>query len=274
MRYRYATLVILPLAGCAPKQDATPAVPPEVTFTATDFAFTGPDSIAPGFTTIRMVNQGAQDHHLILGRIDDGKTLQDVMTYAQANPGKVPAYVTWHGAVNGVAAGQADGALLNLPAGNYFAVCFLPDPTDGREHLAKGMIKELKVAGPPSAAAAPPVDGEIRLRDYAFTMPALTAGRHTFKVVNEGPEVHELQVVRLHEGASAQDYLAAMAPGAQGPPPGVMAGGPGAYSQAGEGYWTVTLSPGRYALLCFVPDTTGKPHFMLGMVREVTIPAS
>jgi hypothetical protein len=246
MRLRNAPLLLFPLAACTPKPDAAPAAaPPEVTFIATDFAFSGPDSIAPGFNTIRMVNQGAQDHHLILGRIEDGKTLQDVMADAQANPGKVPAYVTWYGAVNGLAAGQADGALVNLPAGNYFAVCFLPDPADGREHLAKGMIRELKVAGTPTAAAAPTVDGEIRLHDYAFMTPEFTAGTHTYKVVNDGPEVHELQVVRLNDGASAQDFVAAMAPGAKGPPPGVMFGGPGAYSKGGEGYWTVTFTPGR-----------------------------
>jgi hypothetical protein len=54
-----------------------------------------------------------------------------------------------------------------------------------------------------------------------------------------------------------------------------MIGGPGAYSRGLEGYWTVTLTPGNYVLLCFVPDPAdGKPHLMKGMVREFTISAS
>lgn len=276
MRLRYAPALLAALAACSPKPDATPATAaPEVTFTATDFAFAGPDTIAPGFTTIRMVNQGAQDHHLILGRIDDGKTLQDVTAYMKEHPGAEPPFMTWRGAVAAVAAGGSDGATTDLPSGKYIAICFLPDPTDGREHLSKGMMKEVVVAGSPGLAQAPKAEGEIRLKDYAFEIPALAAGTHTFRVINDGPLTHELQVVRLNDGATSQDYLAAFAPGAKGPPPGVMIGGPGAYSKGLEGYWTVTLTPGNYALLCFVPDPAdGKPHFMKGMVRDISVPAT
>ena len=34
----------------------------------------------------------------------------------------------------------------------------------------------------------------------------------------------------------------------------------------------VDLTPGEYALLCFVPDAgDGKPHVAHGMVRQVTV---
>jgi hypothetical protein len=274
---RHTTVVLSVLfSACAPKPEAAPSNAPQwVTFTATDFAFAGPDSIAPGFTTIRLVNQGTQDHHLILGRLEDGKTLQDLMAFAKDHPGAEPPFLSWRGAANGIAAGGSDGATVDLPSGKYIALCFLPDPTDGRDHLSKGMIKELVVAGSPGPAQAPEAEGEIRLKDFSFELPALVAGTHTFRVINDGPLTHELQVVRLNDGATAQDYLAAFAPGAKGPPPGVMIGGPGAYSRGLEGYWTVTLTPGNYVLLCFVPDPAdGKPHLMKGMVRELSIPAT
>jgi uncharacterized cupredoxin-like copper-binding protein len=40
------------------------------------------------------------------------------------------------------------------------------------------------------------------------------------------------------------------------------------------GTFTTTLTPGRYAIVCFVPDAKdGKPHEMHGMVREFTVAA-
>src|SRR5690606_12306046 len=76
---RLPTLVVLCMAtACAPIDEApeAPVAPQEVTFTATDFAYTGPDTIAPGMTRMTMVNDGPQGHHLILIRIDDGHTYQ------------------------------------------------------------------------------------------------------------------------------------------------------------------------------------------------------
>jgi len=276
MRYSFAPALLAALAACAPKSETTPPdSPQEVVFTAKDFTFSGPDSIVPGFTAIRFVNAGTQDHHLIFGKLDEGKTLQDVMAYMKENPAAVPAHLTWHGAGNAIAPGGSTGSTVDLPAGHYVLICFLPDPADGKPHVMKGMMKELVVAGTPSSAKAPEAHGEIRLKDFTFEAPALTAGTHTFHVVNDGPQVHEVQLLRLNDGATIQDFLAAMAPGAKGPPPGVLMGGPGAYRAGLDSYWTVTFTPGNYAFVCFVPDSAdGMPHMMKGMVREFTIPAS
>jgi hypothetical protein len=36
--------------------------------------------------------------------------------------------------------------------------------------------------------------------------------------------------------------------------------------------FTADFVPGKYALICFLPDAKdGKPHFMHGMVQEVTV---
>jgi hypothetical protein len=37
-------------------------------------------------------------------------------------------------------------------------------------------------------------------------------------------------------------------------------------------YFTGEFEPGRYGLICFVPDTvTGRPHFLHGMTTEFTV---
>jgi hypothetical protein len=273
MPVRHAWLLCLPLAACAPK--AGPAVPQHVVFTATEFSFTGPDSIAPGVTTIRLVNAGQQDHHLILGQLAPGKTMADLVAFAQANADAEPPFLKWRGGANGVAHGDSTGSTTDLPAGNYVLICFLPDPTDGKPHIVKGMMRPLTVAGPRHEAPVPVAMGEIRLKDFTFVTPPLTAGTHTFRIVNDGPQTHEVQLVRLAEGVTGQQFMAAMAPGSTTPPPGVMVGGPGALSSGLEDFWTVTITPGTYLMVCFVPDTaTGAPHVAKGMVHEFTVPAS
>jgi hypothetical protein len=264
-------------AACAPKAEppSPPAAePPVVTFVATDFAFEGPDTIAPGFTTIRMVNQGSQQHHLILARLDEGRTLDSLMAHFQANPAGDPPWATWRGAANSVVAGDSTGATIDLPAGRYALLCFIPDPADGGPHLVKGMVRELIVAGEPTGAAAPVATAELRLEDLSFTMPAWTAGTHVIHVINDGPQVHEAQLIRLAEGKTAQDYLATGVPGYQGEPAATPLGGAGAFGPGLDGYWTVTLEPGTYLLVCYVPSPDGTPHLLQGMIQEFTVAAA
>jgi hypothetical protein len=273
MTVRYALLPLLALSACAPRAEA-PAAPQEVVFTATEFSFTGPDSIAPGVTTIRLVNAGQQDHHLILGQLEPGKTMEDLTTFVQAHPETEPPFLKWRGSANGVAHGDSTGSTADLPAGQYVLICFLPDPTDGKPHLTKGMMRPLTVAGPRHEAPLPVAAAEIRLKDFSFVSPPLTAGTHTFHIINDGPQTHEVQLVRLNDGVTSQQFLATLAPGSTTPPPGVMLGGPGALSTGLDDYWTVTFTPGSYLFLCFVPDTDGMPHMIKGMVHEFTVEAT
>jgi uncharacterized cupredoxin-like copper-binding protein len=269
MRIVPAPSVLLLLGACTA---SAPAAPQQVRFTAREFAFSGPDSIAPGVTRITMVNAGTQPHHLILGRVDDGKTVADVEAGMKEHPQAAAPYLSYRGASNMIMPGDSSSSVSDLPAGHYMLICFVPDPVDQTPHAFKGMTKEIVIAGPRHEAPLPTSDAEIRLRDFAFVAGDIAAGTHTFHVLNDGPQIHEIQLVRLNEGATAQQFLAGLAPGAAGPPPGVFLGGPGALS-AGEGdYWTVTLKPGKYLFLCFVPDlTSGAPHFAKGMIRELTV---
>lgn len=260
------------LAACA--AEAEPATPQEVVFTATDYAFAGPDTIRPGVTTIRMDNHGASPHHLILGRFEDGYGMQDLQAFADTNPMGEPPFVTWRGAVGTVSPHAADASTADLPAGNYVLICFIPDSA-GTPHMMHGMIRQMVVTGERHEAPIPEAAITIRMSDFTYNPLTLTAGTHTIRVINDGPQTHEAQLVRLHEGATIEQFLGAMAPGAAGPPPGEEIGGSGALSPGLDNYWTVTLTPGSYAIICFVPDPSdGMPHAMKGMVQTFTVPAS
>ena len=275
MSPRHSLLGLLVLAGCAPTPEAGPPVPQSAVYTATDFAFTGPDTLTPGMTTIQLVNQGTQPHHLIMARLDEGKTAEDMVAMFQANPADIPTWVTWRGASGGIAPGNSSTTTADLPAGSYVLICFVPDMADGAPHFTKGMLKTVVVAGEPNMAPAPVAHLEIHLKDFTFAAPELTAGEHVIKVINDGPQVHELELIRLNDGVTAEQYLAAMAANPAGPPQGTSLGGSGALSMGLDNYWQVTLTPGNYLFVCFVPDPAdGAPHVMKGMTKAFTVPAA
>jgi hypothetical protein len=130
-------------------------------------------------------------------------------------------------------------------------------------------------AGSDSAAPAPAGGANvvtITASDFTFDAPAeVAAGLTTFHLVNRGAELHHVQLIRLGEGKTADDFVAALKAG--GPPPAwaTVAGGPNPPDAGGTAVATVGLEPGNYALTCFIPSPDGVPHLMKGMVRPLTV---
>ena len=127
-------------------------------------------------------------------------------------------------------------------------------------------------AEPGDPAAAAPTAVTITTTDYSFDAPAeLPAGLTTFRLVNRGPGLHHVQLVRFGEGKTFEDFMAALKAG--GPPPKwvTMEGGPNPVELGDTSSTTLTLEPGNYAMLCFIPDPDGVPHVAKGMVRPLTV---
>ncbi len=104
-----------------------------------DFNFTLPPQGIGTPGTYRIVNHGAQAHEFVVMRIDDGKTLNDVIPYLQAGfQGDKP--LTFAGGSGGVEPGQAGYADLALSPGQYVAMCFITDPASHKHHAELGMI--------------------------------------------------------------------------------------------------------------------------------------
>lgn len=279
MSPRLVVAAIVLAAACSPAADhaadSDTVAPQEVTFTSNEFSFTGPDTIAPGMTNVRFVNQGHQEHHLVLARMGPEHTLQELLHYAATSANPIPEWVTFVGAANVVEPGASTTSTIDLDEGNYALVCMVEDPADGMPHIAKGMSGELVVVGERHNAPPPATTEEIRMSDLTYEIPTIAAGPHTFHMVNDGPQVHEAQMVKLNDGVTADEFIAALAPGATTPPPGKMLGGGGPLSPGEDNWWAVTLEPGNYLLICFVPDVSGTvPHFMQGMVRSFTVAAA
>jgi hypothetical protein len=128
-------------------------------------------------------------------------------------------------------------------------------------------------AAPAARAAHHPTVGTLTVtaKDYSFDAPArVPAGATTIHLVNHGSEAHHVWVIQLAPGKTLAQYLNAVRAGA---PPRWAAnlGGPNAVAPGGEASATVVLTPGQYALLCFIPSSDGVPHLMKGMARGFTV---
>jgi hypothetical protein len=242
-----------------------------VTIHATEFAFDAPDTITAGWTSIHLVNDGTQLHHVQLLRLDSGKTMRD-LTVAFKNPGPPPVWLVAIGGPNAPDPKSQSDATVRLDPGNYAIVCMV-DLGDHIPHVAKGMAHPLTVtANSGASGAAPASDVSVSLSDYAFAIDGvLTSGKHVVKVTNNGPQSHELELVRFADGKSIKD-LAAWINKPDGPPPATAIGGVSAVARGGTNYASFDLVPGNYALICFIPDgKDGRAHIEHGMVKEIKI---
>lgn len=247
-----------------------------VTFTAKEYSFDAPAEIPAGLTTIRLVADGKELHHATLVKLEDGKTFDDFKAAIQKQ-GPPPSWMVVSGGPNPPRPGGTTEVTQLLEPGNYVIVCFIPSP-DGQPHVAKGMMRPITVvpstAHTASASATPVPDVTIKLVDYGFeASKPLTAGKHVIRIENDGPQEHELVLIRLAPGKTAQE-VATWVEKMDGPPPGEPLGGLAGIHPGGYGFITPDLTPGEYALLCFVPDAKdGKPHVMHGMVKQITVGA-
>jgi uncharacterized cupredoxin-like copper-binding protein len=109
--------------------------------------------------------------------------------------------------------------------------------------------------------------------DYAFQAPdTIAAGRTTLHLVNKGKDFHHIWLIKLEGGHTLPELVEATKK--QGPMPkwAVDVGGPNSPMPGGENSATLDLEPGKYVMVCVIPAMAdGQPHFMKGMVKEVTV---
>ncbi len=132
--------------------------------------------------------------------------------------------------------------------------------------------------GRPAPRATGPNVVTITATDYAFGMPdTIPAGLTTFRLVNQGKELHHASLVRLGEGKTAADFQAGLAAAMKrhAPPPSWMTfpGGPNAVTLGDTTSATQMLEPGSYVFVCWIPSLDGVPHVMKGMMHRLVVAA-
>lgn len=132
-------------------------------------------------------------------------------------------------------------------------------------------ISDLSAPVAYAATAAKPNVVRVTGEDFKFDAPdIIPAGLTEFRFLNKGPSLHHLAILKLAGGKTIDDLRAALAN--PGPPPSWIKeyGGANAPAPGTESNATLTLTPGNYALICFV-DIGGPPHFAKGMVRGLQV---
>lgn len=267
--------------GTSALAHSTAAGLPSVAFEATDYAFTGPAQVTTGLVEFELTNSGEEPHHLQIARLADGVSLDAWIALLQENEGAALSQVELVGGVGVLLPGQSHAVTVELAKpGTYIVTCFVGNE-EGVPHLALGMVTAFEVVASDAAtadadAARPEVDLTVTLIDYEFDIPdVIEAGVQTWEVVNSGPEIHEMALMRLVPGKTMADVEAFMQNPA-GDMPLIFAGGVQALSPDLRNYITLDLEPGDYVALCFVPSPSmeGAPHMALGMVKPFRVVAT
>jgi hypothetical protein len=310
------TMVIVVLATVFSMRSATTAHPGHgqeqeqeigVSITATDFAFDVPDEIEAGYIPITLVNEGAEPHHAIIVKLNDGVTSDSFIGALESADGAdidnaIIDNGTFSGGPGSTAPDRSSQTIVKLDAGSYMMICLIASP-DGTLHVMKGMHKAFEVTG--EITGEPPVsDTSITMLDFAFQAPSeLPAGEHTIAVTNEGVQPHEAVFFKLNEGVSYDQAVQALmqiakvtgtpesgegsphdmhgdtnatpelaSPAPAGPPPFVDIGGVNPIVTGETSWFSSDFEPGTYVITCFVIDPeTGQRHIMLGMVSQLTV---
>lgn len=264
------TAMALVISACQSKQASIP----ELDITANEYTFENPAEIEAGMTYIKLENQGEEIHHVQLVRINDDVTMDQFQAALQQGPEAALPLVTLHGGVGLLPPGGSGRVLVDLPEGQYTLACFVPDDEDGLPHLAKGMLTPMKVVASSSSASvqAPISDAEVTLKDFNFVLPEeIKSGKQIWKITNDGPQPHEMILLKLVDNMTAADVGAWME-SMEGPPPFEPIGGMQGLNSGDSGYVELDLGPGNYLAACDIPDpATGAPHSELGMMVAFTV---
>ncbi len=268
---------------------------------AKDFEFQAPREVPSGWTTVRLENDGEQDHFVYLYRLPDTVSFsqyqrqvprvfssvynryasgeldrqETLATLGERLPEWFVTEVVPAGGVALLDAGLTGTSTVRLEPGTYAMECYVKTP-DGTWHTDRGMIRELVVTEEEGGAEPPEPDVTLTLSNYAIDVEGtFAAGEQTVEVnVTDTPEglmKHDVNLVRLPDGLTVDSVMAWMdwmdLDGFRSPAPGENLGGLDSMAEGRTGYFTADLTPGRYALV-------SEEYGPRGMVHEFTIDAA
>jgi plastocyanin len=129
----------------ADTSDVVPAG--DTTVTAKDFGYDlATTPLAAGKHTVTFKNDGPSPHEAGLVKLADGMTVADIVAQltSGAAPSGPPPWTSVAGTA-GVNPGSTTSFDIDVTAGNYAYICFIPDPKTGKSHLELGMIAPVTV---------------------------------------------------------------------------------------------------------------------------------
>lgn len=259
--------------GCGGER---PGSPPSVDIVAEDYEFTAPDTVRSGWTTLRLHNQGSEDHLFTFIRLPDGVTYEDFEREALAPLDSVwslvldgtieesafgetvdPLLPDWYsdliqpGGVSLTAPGRTAQTTVRLEPGVHVLECYVLT-SEEEYHLLEGMAHRVEVVPPSNGAEPPTADHDLELSDLDLTgVRDLSPGEHTFAFHfledPEGLPWQHVHLARLDENTDVQALAEWMKVDPVMPSPVEFLGGPQHMPAGNTAYATFKLKPGHYA---------------------------
>lgn len=242
----------------------------EITLNISTFAF--PASIPAGLVKVTVVNDTRAEAEAGFGRAHQGVTNKQLISIINDNSeqsfARALRSITFIGGASSVQPGQRETVILNLTPGRYGVV-----NTDGKKPVYRFFT--VTASGGSGQASGPSAAVPVQLKDFKFAgLPQhVAAGATTFKLINGSPQAHEMVIIKLLKGKTIQDVKKALSN--PGPPPAwaQTVGGMDVMSSQTTAWLTLKLTPGSYAIVCFMPDMAkgGMPHAAEGMMAPLSV---
>jgi len=257
---------------------------PEFHIQLTDDAMNVPATASAGRTLVIEENSTESEAHLFVVRvpdhITDDQVAADMAVAAESVPIEAPTWMFQGLFVGNPDYAPIDGgraaALVDFVPGRYLVVDpFRPD--------IPGRFEVVAATGTPVAETAPEADARVELFEMNFRLPdEITSGRQIWEITNAGAGLHEISLIPVPAGATADEAVIALmstltGESIEGQVSPVWDGweyittnGAGVLSPGGTLWAQFDIEPGTYAVACFVPGANG-PHLMEGMIQLVTV---
>jgi ketosteroid isomerase-like protein len=109
--------------------------------------------------------------------------------------------------------------------------------------------------------------------DHAYSGPdEIKGGWVKLTLTNNGQEGHHIQLVKLSNGKTLEELKAALTADGENYPAWAMPyGGPNAPDPGGNTSAILFLEAGNYVLIDIIPNAEGKPHFLSGLIKSLTV---
>jgi hypothetical protein len=239
---------------------------------ATDSGFEAPAALAAGLRHVIFENRGSEIHEAMLVKLAKGMSADDYV--AAVKKGSLfPQGALDYSGPGLTSPGETAEMWLKVDPGQYIIICW----NDGHAKTTPVhpfTVEELGLTGD----RPPKEDLVLKLFDYRFELDGnLHKGTHVIRIETPGPNMHEVDFYRLHDGQTLAELKSWRKQKHPGPAPAEALGGALDSHDINRVVWLrKNFTPGHYVLHCEMPVTNAPvgsdlTHADVGMVREIEI---
>jgi hypothetical protein len=237
---------------------------------ATDAGFEAPAGLAAGLRHVIFENHGSEIHEAMLVKLPKGMSPDDY-TAAVKKGSLFPEGALDYSGPGLTSPGKTAEMWLKVDPGRYIIICW--------NHSKTTPVHPFTVEDVGLADDRPPKeDVVLKLFDYRFEFDrGFRKGTQVIRVETPGPNMHEVDFYRLHDGRTLEQLKAWRKQKEMGPAPAEALGGALDNHDINRVIWLrKNFTPGHYVLHCEMPVATATVgselnHADVGMVREFEI---